>query len=246
MITKNQIKYIQSLHQKKVRQQEGLFLVEGTKNVLELLHSDFSVKVCYATESFCIDNEKLLQKLQISPEIVPADVLERMSTLANNHTALALVQAKENLVLHAQNEWVLLLDNLQDPGNLGTIIRIADWYGIKKIVASAQTVELYNPKVIMASMGSFTRVAVYYCDLSEYTNTIPNKKIYAAALNGASVYEEKFGGEGYLIIGSESHGVNDKLLARVGCSIRIPRRGGAESLNAAVATAVLLDNIFRG
>lgn len=245
MITKNQIKHIQQLHHKKGRQAEQLFLVEGAKNVLELLQSDFNIHALYTTAHFYQENLKLLQNSQIQAIEIENSQLERISTLESNNAALAVVQTKANQHLLAEQEWVLVLDDIKDPGNLGTIIRIADWYGIKKIVASEQSVELYNPKVIAATMGSFTRVALYYCDIATYMQALPKAHFYGAVMNGSSIYQQKFGKEGYLVIGNESHGISATIQNMLSAKITIPGRGGAESLNAAIATAIILDNVFR-
>ncbi len=245
MITKNQIKYIQSLQLKKNRILHQSFLVEGAKNVLELLNSDFTIEMLLATEPFCKENRNVLDKQNIQFEIVNDSEIEKMGTFSSNNAALAIVKTKKTDQLLAENELVLVLDDIRDPGNLGTIIRIADWYGLKNIVCSKNTVDFYNPKVIAATMGSFLRVNVYYADLVDFLKDKKEKFIGAAVMNGRSIYEINLPKEGFLVIGNESNGISAEVLSLVNEHITIPKRGGAESLNAGIATAIILDNFFR-
>ncbi|TAD98402.1 MAG: RNA methyltransferase, partial [Bacteroidetes bacterium] len=159
-------KRIKLLHQKKYRQEEELFLVEGEKSVVELLQTDFQIVALFATEKFDRKNNHFYRK-DFFYEIVKANDLEKTGTLQSNDSALAVVQMPKNQDFILENELVLALDNINDPGNLGTIIRIADWYGIHKILCSLQTVDWYNPKVITASKGSFLRIKPYYSDLAK-------------------------------------------------------------------------------
>jgi RNA methyltransferase, TrmH family len=245
MITKNQIKYIQSLQLKKNRQINNAFLVEGAKNVLELLNSDFEIDSLYITEPFYKENRLALDKQNITFELVNESELERMGTFNTNNAAIAVVKTKENTELLAENELVLVLDDIRDPGNLGTIIRIADWYGLKKIVCSENTVDVYNPKVIAATMGSFIRIKLFYTDLNTFFEKKTNGFIAGAVMNGNSIYDTKLPKTGYIIIGNESNGISDSVQSFVNERITIPKRGGAESLNAGIATAIILDNFFR-
>jgi RNA methyltransferase, TrmH family len=246
MLTKNTIKNVQLLHHKKNRSIQQQFLVEGAKNVLELLTSNYIVEQLYVSAQFYDENTKVLQNCQIAPIITDIISLGKMSTLSTNNAAIAVVKTKNNTEVFSEADWVLCLDGINDPGNLGTIIRIADWYGINKIVASHSTVEQYNPKVIAATMGSFTRVCVYYCDLDSYLSKLHHTAIFGAVMNGQSVYKQAFGPAGYLVIGNESHGISAPIQALLKHQITIPKRGTAESLNAGIATAVILDNVFRG
>lgn len=173
MLSKNVLKYLTSLQQKKYRQEYGAFLVEGAKSVLELLASDFEVEMVVATDKFYKENTLSLEKQPFRVEIATPDELVRAGTLQSNDAALAVVKTKSNDFLYAeQNEYVLVLDDIRDPGNLGTMIRIADWYGIRKMVCSTTTTDWYNPKVIAASKGSFTRVRGFYTDLGAYFEQI--------------------------------------------------------------------------
>jgi RNA methyltransferase, TrmH family len=245
MITKNQIKYIQSLQLKKNRILHKAFTVEGAKNVLELLASSLSIELLFVTEHFYKENRIVLDNQTCQFEIVSITDLERLGTFASNNAAFAVVKTYENIKLFSENDLVLVLDDIRDPGNLGTIIRIADWYGIKKIICSENTVDFYNPKVIAATMGSFARINLYYTDLAVFFKENKAKYIAGAIMNGTSIYESDLPKTGYLVIGNESNGISDEIMEVLTHKLTIPKRGGAESLNAGVATAILLDNFFR-
>jgi RNA methyltransferase, TrmH family len=241
MISKNKQKYVTSLHQKKYRQEYSRFLVEGAKSVSELLTSDFEIEVVVGSDIFKQQYAKLLHHVVF--EEASAEELTKISTFSTNDTALAIAKTKPNQRLTAEaNEYVLMLDDIRDPGNLGTIIRIADWYGIKKIICSDNTVEFYNPKVIAATMGSFTRVQLYYTDLALYTQQHPTLPLYGTFLDGSDVHQTVFSASGGIVIGNESNGIGNALAAHIQHRITIPRYGQAESLNAGIATAVVLDN----
>ena len=245
MITKNQIKYINSLQQKKFRLEHQSFVVEGAKSVIELLKSDFEIELLFVTKSFLEENNCLLQNLSIQPEIVESNELEKAGSFSSNNAALAVVKTKENVELLVNDkEFALILDDIRDPGNLGTIIRIADWYGITKIICSTSTVDVYNPKVINSTMGSFTRISLYYTDLQEF---IKNQRvnIYGTLLDGENIHKTNFVNSGYIVIGNEANGISEEITKLITHKITIPRFGGAESLNAGIATAVVLDNVFR-
>lgn len=246
-LSASKIKFIQSLHQKKFRQQHQSFLVEGAKNVAELLTSNFEITQLYITESYAVKYATLLHNCRVAYEVVKTDILERIGTLQSNDAALAVVNMKENKpLIIKENEWIIALDQVRDPGNLGTILRIADWYGITKVVCSEHTAEVYNPKVISATMGSFVRVETYYCHLPEYLQNISNQVVYGAFLEGENAHRVEFGAQGgVLVMGNESNGIGDEVAACIHQKISIPQYGGAESLNVAIATAVLCDNIRR-
>jgi TrmH family RNA methyltransferase len=171
--------------------------------------------------------------------------LAGLGDYSSNDTALAVVRIKENLKpVIEKDKFVLMLDDLRDPGNFGTIIRTADWFGIQTIVASLETADAYNSKVIVSSMGSFTRVGVYYCDLEEYLsqNKLP---VFGTFLKGEDAHTTDFGTGGILVIGNESNGISKGVEKFATRRVTIPRYGGAESLNAAIATAILCDVIRR-
>lgn len=236
---------IKSLHDKKDRQKTGLFLVEGEKSVVETINSDFEIKTILATKPFYTKYQKEINSKKIECEIVEAGEIEKVSTMESNDAALAIVKQKSASVLNTdveEDEIILALDNIRDPGNFGTIIRIADWYGIKKIVASIGTVDFYNPKVISATKGSFTRVTVHYADLEKYL-TETKAPILGAFMKGENVHEFTFPKNGILVMGNESNGITGEIEKLITQKVSIPNFGGqAESLNVAIATAILLDN----
>lgn len=254
MLSKNLSKSIQSLHQKKNRQTGGVFLVEGAKSVQEVLASDFRVEVLVMTEAFHKENPTLPDHQRPRLETATADELTRAGTLETNNAALAVVRTKENQPLVADaGEFVLVLDDIRDPGNLGTILRIADWYGIQKVICSETTADIYNPKVIAASKGSFTRVQWWYGDLIPFFTANHsviqslNQSVWGAFLDGDDVHTVAFGAAGgYVVMGNESNGIRPEVEAFVRRRLTIPRYGGAESLNVGMATAVILDNLRRG
>jgi len=248
MFSKNQASYIRSLHQKKYRQQHSSFLVEGAKSVQEVLQSDFAIELVVATEVFYKENANLTDRQRTPVEIVSAADLTRIGTLDSNNAALAVVKTKENCPLVANpGEIALILDDVRDPGNLGTILRIADWYGVRKILCSDTTADVYNPKVISASKGSFTRVQWWYGDVAGFLREaagVPGGKmpVYGAFLGGADAHTLPFAPGGYLVMGNESNGIGPEVAPFVTQRVTIPRYGDAESLNVGIATAVLLDN----
>ena len=241
MISKNQLKLLRALGQKKQRKAQGLFLVQGEKNVLELANSNLKTKHIFATADFLASYQDELNRF----ECVQAteDELTKVSTLVSNNAAIAVVEIPDTKVPKAEGI-IIGLDGVSDPGNLGTIIRVADWYGIKHIVASRDCADPYNPKTISATMGSFGRVTVTQLDLPEYLeqSEVP---IYGAFLQGASVHKTSFSGQGILLMGSESHGIREAAAQFVTDKITIPLFGGAESLNVAMATGIILDNMRR-
>ncbi|WP_341660025.1 RNA methyltransferase [Vibrio sp.] len=241
MISKNQLKLLRALGQKKQRKAQGLFLVQGEKNVLELANSNLKTKQIFATADFLSSYQDDLKRF----ECVQAteDELTKASTLVSNNTAIAVVEIPDTTVPKAEGI-IIGLDGVSDPGNLGTIIRVADWYGIKHIVASRDCADPYNPKTISSTMGSFGRVTVTQLDLPEYLER-SELPIYGAFLQGVSVHKTSFSGQGILLMGSESHGIREAAAQFVTDKITIPLFGGAESLNVAMATGIILDNMRR-
>jgi len=242
MLSKARIKFIKSLQIKKYRKQEQCFLVQGAKSVQELLHSDFEVEFIAGTASF-------LESLRApSIECVEAseEELSALGEFEHNNSGLAVARMKENVVRDSSAQaYTLVLDDIRDPGNLGTIIRTADWYGIRTIAASMETADFYNPKVISATMGSFTRVTVFYVDLVDYLRK-QTGAVYGAFLDGSDIHQTSFADGGLIVIGNESRGISSEVAECVTHRITIPRYGKAESLNAAIATAIILDNVHRG
>jgi TrmH family RNA methyltransferase len=242
MLSKANIKYIKSLQVKKYRKQEQCFIVEGAKSVQELLKSDLEILQVLATSEFLDDSSEL------RGEIIEVNESElaKLGEFQSNNSALAVARMKPNLPLNvSENEFALVLDDIRDPGNLGTIIRTADWYGISKVIASTETADFYNPKVITATMGSFTRVNIYYTELSEFLDKNPLRS-FGAFLNGKDIHDLNFGSGGLIVIGNESQGIRTDLESLITDKITIPKYGNAESLNAAIATAVICDNLARG
>jgi TrmH family RNA methyltransferase len=248
MLSKNRIKYINSLKIKKYRQLHQSFMVEGGKSVLELLDSDFSTEFVLVTQEFQQKYSSILTRHNVDIETVTIQELESLGSFQTNDSCLAVAKTKENSFLSpAESEYVLILDDVRDPGNLGTIIRVADWYGITKIVCSRDTTDIYNPKVIAASKGSFTRVNLFYTDLNAYlAEHSAGLGVIGAFLGGASLYEFQFPQKGgFIVMGNESNGIGDEVAGFVTDKITIPRVGDAESLNVGIATAVMLDNMRR-
>ena len=203
MIGKKTLKYIKSLQLKKYRKAEQCFLVEGAKSVLELLASDYKIRTVFATSVFLNQQKQFLSRKNITIVEVSEEALAAAGTYKTNNAAIALVEMKENAPLKIEGAFSLVLDQVKDPGNLGTIIRIADWYGIKNIICSLDCADRYNPKVIAASMGSFTRINLFYTDLETYLEKC-NMTVYGAYLNGENIHHCAFKKEGLLLMGNES------------------------------------------
>lgn len=244
MLIRSQIKYIQTLSQKKLRDEEGVFVAEGPKSVSEFLQSPrVRLRQLFATNAWVLSHDSLLERLpKDALTVVDEKELERISFLSTPNEVLALFEKPQFSPQPTdRGSLVLLLDTVQDPGNLGTIIRSADWFGLHKIICSEDAADAFNPKVVQASMGSLSRVQVVYTDLNTYLSQNPGMPVYAAVMDGADIASIKKPEEGYLLIGNESKGIRRSLLDQ-GNLIRvtIPRRGQAESLNAAVAAGILL------
>ena len=218
-------------------------MVEGSKSVKELLGSDFEVLWLAATPSFLDQNASAIGLLKI--EVVEASEAE-LSAAGNfqtNDAAIALARMKANKPLRLQqNEIALVLDDIRDPGNLGTIIRIADWYCVNNIIASEETTDFYNPKVLSASMGSFCRVNIHYTNLVDYLTAV-RMPIYGAFLDGMDVHALDYAAGGLIVIGNESNGISSRIEKLVTQKVTIPRFGKAESLNAGIATGIILDAV---
>ena len=240
-ISKNQLKLITSLSQKKYRQKHNLFIAEGVKVLNELLNSTFEIETLFCTDDFeaTISEEKVVR--------ISETELKKVSTLKSPNKALGIFKIpKEKAV---QNSGLTIaLDAINDPGNLGTIIRLCDWFGVIQIVCSKDTVDCYNQKVVQASMGSLTRVSIHYTDLENYI-TKSNLDTFIADMDGENVYKTKLPKEGILIMGNEANGVSKEIKSLLQYKISIPRFGETqetESLNVATATAILLSEFKRG
>lgn len=236
MLSKNQIKNITRLKQKKYRQQEGLFIAEGGKVIKEFLNSTFKLVDLFTTETFNVENESIVSE---------AD-LKKISCLTTPNTALAIFKIPETDTIINQG-LILALDDIRDPGNLGTIIRLCDWFGIKQLVCSLKTVDCYNPKVVQATMGSLTRVNIVYTDLSIYLKEV-DVPVFGAFMDGKNVYQTELPKDGVLVLGNEANGISSIIEASVTDKISIPRFGdlqATESLNVATAGAILLSEFRR-
>jgi RNA methyltransferase, TrmH family len=244
MISNNQSKFIKSLQNKKGRMEAQAFLVEGRKNVLEVLHSSFETMLLVGTESFFSQNALPWQRWNCA--VANEERIAALGTFKTNEHALAVVRMAPDLPLAPEGDEALIaLDDVRDPGNLGTIVRIADWYGIRKIVASQTSAEWYNPRAIASSMGSFTRVSAWYTDLEIFLQQQSANTVYGTFLEGEDIHRTRFSLPCILLFGNESNGIHPGLASRVHHRIRIPKYGGAESLNVAIATAVVCDNLRR-
>lgn len=245
MLSKAQISLITSLQHKKFRKQHGLFIVEGVKSVSEFLSSEYQIHSLYTTAEARTKMGNLPQKLKCMD--ISTSEFQKISGLTSPQGVLALV----HLPMFETFDWSLLrqqhnllLDDVQDPGNLGTIIRTAEWFGIRHIVCSIGTVDAFNPKVVQATMGSLARVKVYYTSLVDFINQA-KMTTFGALLDGRSVYKTDFGKAGLIIMGNEGNGIGTKVIDKIDHAVTIPRVGRAESLNVAVATTIFCAEISR-
>ncbi|WP_318641264.1 TrmH family RNA methyltransferase [Flavobacterium ardleyense] len=240
MVTKNQIKHITALQQKKYRQSEGLFIAEGQKVINELLHSQFKLQHLYFTDAIfpTITQD---QKTQISD-----DQLKKISALTTQNNCLAVFAMQQEQPINTTG-LVVALDNLRDPGNMGTIIRLCDWFGITQLLCSHGTVDLYNPKVVQATMGSLTRVQVNYVDLPKFLEhqDIP---VFGTFMDGENIYTQQLPQNAIIVLGNEANGISAEIENVVTQKLAIPRFGdlqATESLNVASATAIILSEFSR-
>ncbi len=240
MVSKNQIKLVKSLQQKKFRNQHGLFVVEGIKLVRELLDSEFKVYRIFASDVSVFDGQ------YPAVESVTEGELRKMSGLTTPNTVLGVFEMAKAGIIDVK-DWILAVDDVRDPGNLGTIIRLCDWFGIEHLVCSENTVDCYNPKTLQATMGSIARVQVGYTDLVAFLGKT-DLPIFGAFMEGQSVYKTKMPEKGILVMGNEANGISPEVQALVSEKISIPQFGKetAESLNVATATAILLSEMRRG
>ncbi len=251
MISKNQIKHVNSLKQSKFRKEFNEFVAEGEKIVEELLKSDLKISSLFGLEDWLLNFKSELETNTIDYYKVSPKELGRISSLKTPNKVLAVVNIPEVSLPQKDdfNNLILVLDKIQDPGNLGSIIRTADWFGIKHIVCSEDCVDTYNPKVIQSTMGSFLRIKTHYINLETFFKySVPKElNIYGALLDGENIYHHKFPGKGILIIGNESKGISDKIAQFVTHRISIPSHpnNSVESLNASIAAAILISEFRR-
>ena len=246
MLSKTHTKYIQSLQHKKFRDESGVFIAEGPKVVLDLLASrKFICVSVFADEQWLKDNEDLTKNnSDTSVETVKDFELKKISALATPNSVLAIFeQQKQETVIKLSKKITLVLDTIQDPGNLGTIIRIADWFGVQNIICSTTSADMYNPKVVQSTMGSLARVNIIYTHLENWLGANHKIRTYAATLDGKDIRSLPSIDEAILIIGNEANGISDTVMQFVNEKITISKKGRAESLNAAVAAGIILSHI---
>lgn len=240
MVTKHQIKLIKSLAQKKYRHQLGLFVVEGVKGINEFLNSDFKLQKLYTTNPiFKIPEEYIIE--------ISENELKKISSLKTPNTALAIFYIPEAIEINT-NALIIALDDVRDPGNLGTIIRLCDWYGIEDLICSSNTVDCYNPKVVQATMGSLSRVNITYLDLENFMSSINSVSIFGTFMEGDNIYSSNLTENGIIVLGNEANGISKEIKARVNKQITIPQFGHnkqTESLNVANAVAIVLSEFRR-
>ena len=244
MLSKNNIKYIRSLKLKKFRQKYNKFVVEGNKIALEMIQSgSITIENIYALSSWVKTNEHLLKFHNDKLRLVSEKELQKISFLKTPNEVLIVAEAFDNQVDGATvlNGVSLFLDGIQDPGNMGTIIRTADWFGIESIFCSPNCVSLYNSKVLQSTMGAFLRVKVIELSFEELKNKFPNLPVYGTILGGENIFESHLEDKGIIVIGSEGNGISDSVIEQLDYRITIPTNSvnGSESLNAAVATGIV-------
>jgi TrmH family RNA methyltransferase len=240
MVSKNQIKLISSLHQKKHRQTHQLFIAEGIKGIQELLDAHFELEHLYTTQT---DFETVASNLKTL--VTDAD-LKKMSALTSPNTCLAVFKMPEVKAINSSG-LIVALDDIRDPGNLGTILRLCDWFGIQQLVCSKETVDVYNPKVVQATMGSIARVNVTYVDLYDFI-TKSKLAVFGTFMDGENIYTTNLPQEGIIVMGNEANGISSDLEKIIKNRLTIPRFGTlqkTESLNVATATAIALSEFRR-
>ncbi|NNL09202.1 MAG: RNA methyltransferase [Croceitalea sp.] len=239
MVGKNHLKLIKSLHQKKYRNQHQLFFVEGLKAVKELLNSNIDCHTLFVTQ------EHLDQFESYDVLLITESELQKISALKSANGVLGVFHIPKPDPIQ-KNDWILALDNIRDPGNLGTIVRLCDWFGIRQIICSEHSVDCFNPKVVQATMGSLARVKISYQDLKDFIaqTALP---AYGAFMDGESIYSKALPKMGILVMGNEAKGISTGISQMITEKISIPHYGNmvTESLNVATATAILLSEIRR-
>ena len=245
MLTKKEILRLKKLQQKAHRSKLRLFVVEGKSSVFTFLKAGYKPQYLLATPSFIAENPELSEAYHSTLHSIDNDRLAQISSLKSTSPIMLITQQPTvSLPLPDPQHHVLLLDDIQNPGNLGTIIRIANWYGLHHIVASPTTVDCYNPKVVQASMGSLAHVTLHYAPLLPYIKEAKKRGIpvTGALLQGQNLHKTTLPKAGCLIIGNEAHGISKALIDEITLPITIPRFGESESLNAAIATAIICDH----
>jgi len=251
MITSSKIKFINTLKLKKHRIENGLFIAEGTKVVNDLIINNYDITELYATTAFIENHITVLSDKNILVHEVSEKELNRISALTTPNQVLAVCKMKDHEIdiKEILNRWSFVLDEINDPGNLGTIIRIAHWFNIKYIICSPGTVDVYNPKTVQSTMGSLAFVKIVYTDLPSFLKKLDNKiPILGAFMNGKNIYDVNLGKSGIVIFGSESHGISNEVRKSVSISVSIPSANKAscpDSLNVAVSTGIIAAELLR-
>lgn len=245
MLSKSQIRFVVSLQQKKFRKQHGSFVVEGAKSVLEFVHSDYQVQQVLAVAESLAKMYKIPENIKLIE--IEEEELKKISCLKTPQGVLAIVKIPnpDGWTTEAlRGTFTLVLDDVQDPGNLGTIIRTADWFGFRRVICSKGSVDAYNPKTVQASMGSLSRLRVEYLDLPTLLED-SGLPVFGAVLDGQPIYQTDFGREGLIILSNEGSGISPAVAAHIRYPVTIPRQGDAESLNVAISAALFCSEITR-
>lgn len=247
-ITKNDIKELQSLRQAKGRRELGIFAVEGNKLVEELLKTNFRINNIFVTEQWVEKNASSAKEIT-DYEVITAKQMEQISNFVTAPGIFATAAIPSFMITpkDADNELILMLDGINDPGNLGTIVRTADWFGIKKIVISEDTCDPWQPKVIQSTMGSIFRTQIVETNIVDFLKEV-RVPVFGALMQGKNLYQTQIkGNQGVIIIGSESHGIRENVMPYVSCPITIPKAEGSEteSLNASMAAGIIIAEVFR-
>ncbi len=240
MLSKNQLKLLNSLKKKKIRQKHNLFVAEGIKVVEELLRSNYKLHTLFCTSDY--SNNVIAEKIQLISE----KELNTISEFNTPNKVLAIFEIPENKKINS-NGLTIVLDEINDPGNLGTIIRLCDWFGVNQLICSSNTVDCYNKKVVQASMGSLSRVSILYLNIHKYLEK-EKRPIYGAFLEGKNVYKAKLNKKAVMVLGNEANGISNEIKQLISNRINIPQFGNikeTESLNVAAATAILLSEFKR-
>ena len=239
MVSKNQIKLINSLQQKKYRKLHNLFIAEGKKVIQELLDAQFSLAYLFVTKADLFDTNP-------AATLISDSELKKITALTTANDCLAVFEIKET-AFKLTSGLELALDNIKDPGNMGTIIRLCDWFGISKIICTEETVDMYNPKVVQATMGSLARVQIEYINLVDYLKAT-DLEIFGTFMDGENIYKKQLPSNGILVMGNEANGISSEIENLITQKISIPRFGNlqqTESLNVATATAIFLSEFKR-
>jgi RNA methyltransferase, TrmH family len=254
MLSHNQVKYINSLKIKKFRHQHNAFVIEGEKGVNELLMSNIKLVSVFALPEWGKNNFTILKQKSVDFQEITTEELKKVSDLITPNQVLAIAEIPDTTMADPKqfSGMALALDGIRDPGNMGTIIRTADWFGIDRIICSTDSVDMYNPKVIQATMGSYSRVKVYYTNLLDFFKELPVEiPVFGALLEGPDITRKTFSKPGIILIGNESHGISQSLIPFINEPLHIPHFSDseavnkAESLNASIANGIICYEICK-